>query len=42
MHSDDERKNIEAKAVEVAGAENVINQLSVKGDKRSQNKKPSA
>ena len=42
VHSDDERKNIEAKAVEVAGAENVINQLSVKGDKRSQNKKPSA
>jgi hypothetical protein len=42
VHSDDERKNIEAKAVEVAGAENVINQLSVKGDKPSQNKKPSA
>ena len=33
VHSDEESKNIEAKATEVAGAGNVINQLSVKGDK---------
>jgi len=35
VHSEDESKNIEAKAVEVAGAGNVTNQLSVKGDKSS-------
>jgi hyperosmotically inducible protein len=33
VHSEEESKNIEAKAIEVAGAGNVINQLSVKGDK---------
>jgi hyperosmotically inducible protein len=33
VHSEEESKNIEAKATEVAGAGNVINQLSVKGDK---------
>jgi hyperosmotically inducible protein len=33
VHTDDERKNIEAKAIEVAGAGNVTNQLSVKADK---------
>jgi Putative phospholipid-binding domain. len=33
VHSEDERKNIEAKAVQVAGAANVTNQLAVKGDK---------
>ena len=32
VHTEDERKNIEAKAVEVAGASNVTNQLTVKGD----------
>lgn len=30
VHTDAERKNIEAKAIEVAGAGNVTNQLSVK------------
>ena len=33
VHTDEERKNIEAKAVEVAGAGNVTNMLEVKGDK---------
>ena len=33
VHTDEEKKNIEAKAVEVAGAGNVTNQLEVKGDK---------
>ena len=33
VHSDEERKNIEAKAVEVAGAGNVNNMIDVKGDK---------
>ena len=33
VHTDDERKNIEAKAIKVAGAGNVANQLSVKADK---------
>ena len=33
VHTDDERKNIEAKAIEVAGAGNVTNQLSVKAEK---------
>ena len=42
VHSDEESKNIEAKAVEVAGSGNVINQLSVKGDKLSRKKKSSA
>ena len=42
VHSDDESKNIEAKAVEVAGSGNVTNQLSVKGDKPSRKKKSSA
>ena len=42
VHSDDESKNIEAKAVEVAGAGNVTNQLSVKGDKPSRKKKSTA
>jgi hyperosmotically inducible periplasmic protein len=32
VHSEDESKNIEAKAVAVAGAGNVTNQLAVKGD----------
>jgi osmotically-inducible protein OsmY len=32
VHSDDERQRIEAKATEVAGAGNVTNQISVKGD----------
>jgi len=33
VNSDEERRNIEAKATEVAGAGNVTNQLSVKNDK---------
>ncbi len=33
VHSESERKNLEAKAVEVAGSGNVINQLSVKAEK---------
>jgi len=33
VHTDDERKNIEAKAVEVAGEGNVTNQIEIKGDK---------
>jgi len=33
VHSEEESKNNEAKATEVAGAGNVTNQLSVKGDK---------
>ena len=33
VHTDEESKNIEAKATEVAGEGNVTNQLSVKGDK---------
>src|ERR1700688_1541603 len=33
VHTEEESKNIEAKATEVAGAGNVTNQLSVKGDK---------
>jgi osmotically-inducible protein OsmY len=35
VHSDDERKNIEAKAKEVAGDGNVTDQLTVKGDSSS-------
>lgn len=41
VHSNDERQNIEAKAVEVAGSGNVTNQLTVKGDKVSK-KRPAA
>ena len=41
VHSDEESKSIEAKAVEVAGSGNVVNQLSVKGDKPSRKKKSS-
>ena len=33
VNTEDERKNIEAKAVQVAGAANVTNQLDVKADK---------
>ena len=33
VHTEDESKNIEGKAIEVAGAGNVTNMLSVKGDK---------
>ncbi len=33
VHSDEERKNIEAKAIEVAGSGNVTNMLEAKGDK---------
>jgi hypothetical protein len=35
VHSEDERRNIEAKATEVAGEGHVNNQLTVKGDKES-------
>ena len=33
VHTEEEKKNIEGKAVEVAGAGNVTNMLAVKGDK---------
>jgi len=33
VHTEEEKKNIEAKAVEVAGAGNVTNMIEVKGDK---------
>ena len=33
VHTDEESKNIEAKAVEVAGTGNVTNMLVAKGDK---------
>ncbi len=33
VHTEEESKNIEAKAVEVAGAGNVTNMLAAKGDK---------
>ena len=33
VRSDEERKNIEAKAAEVAGSGNVTNQLTVKAEK---------
>jgi hyperosmotically inducible protein len=33
VHTGEERKNIEEKAAQVAGAANVTNQLEVKGDK---------
>jgi hyperosmotically inducible protein len=42
VHSEEERKAIEAKAVEVAGTGNVTNQISVKGDKASTKKKSAA
>jgi osmotically-inducible protein OsmY len=35
VHTEDERKAIEAKAAEVAGAGSVTNQISVKGDQPS-------
>ena len=38
VRSAEESKNIEAKAVEVAGSGNVTNQISVKGDKTSSTK----
>jgi osmotically-inducible protein OsmY len=34
VHSDDEKKNIEAKAVAVAGDGNVTDQITVKGDSK--------
>jgi hyperosmotically inducible periplasmic protein len=34
VHTEDERNSIEAKAVQVAGAANVTNQIEVKGDKK--------
>jgi hyperosmotically inducible protein len=37
VHSGDEKKAIEAKAAEVAGADKVTNQISVKGDRKSDN-----
>ena len=33
VHTEEERSNIEAKATQVAGAGNVVNQISVKADK---------
>lgn len=35
VHSDEERRNIEAKAKQIAGDANVTNQLTVKGDAMS-------
>jgi len=35
VHTEDERKAIEAKAADVAGADKVTNQISVKGDSSS-------
>ena len=35
VHTDDERSNIEAKAVAVAGAGNVTNEITVKADKNA-------
>lgn len=32
VHSEDEKKAIEAKAVEIAGVGNVVNEITVKGD----------
>lgn len=37
VHTEEESKSIEAKATEVAGAGNVANQISVKGDKTRAN-----
>ena len=34
VHTEDEKKSIEAKATEIAGAENVTNQITVKGDSK--------
>ena len=34
VHSEDEKKTIEAKATEVAGSGNVINEITVKGDSK--------
>ena len=34
VHTDEEKKVIEAKATEVAGADNVTNELTVKGDQK--------
>jgi osmotically-inducible protein OsmY len=42
VHSEEERKAIEEKAVEVAGSGNVTNRISVKGDKASIKKKSAA
>jgi hyperosmotically inducible protein len=35
VHTDDERKNIETKATEVAGAGNVTNEITVKADTKA-------
>jgi hyperosmotically inducible periplasmic protein len=34
VHTEDEKKSIEAKAVDIAGADNVTNQITVKGDSK--------
>ena len=34
VHTEDEKKSIEAKATEIAGDGNVINQITVKGDSK--------
>jgi hyperosmotically inducible periplasmic protein len=39
VHSEQEKETVEAKAVEVAGAGNVTNQLTVKGDKSAGKKR---
>jgi osmotically-inducible protein OsmY len=38
VHTEDERKNIEAKAVEIAGAGNVVNKITVKTDSSRRDK----
>jgi osmotically-inducible protein OsmY len=35
VHSEDEKKNIESKATDIAGAGNVTNQITVKGDAKA-------
>jgi len=42
VRSAEEKQTVEAKAVEVAGAGNVVNELTVKPDKASRQKKPTS
>jgi hyperosmotically inducible protein len=34
VHTEDEKKSIEAKAIDIAGTDNVTNQITVKGDSK--------
>jgi osmotically-inducible protein OsmY len=38
VRTDEERKNVEAKAVEIAGAGNVVNKITVKADSSHRDK----